>query len=149
MLVISLDEGVSATVGMPRLHRERADVAFVHDKFKNQWGWNEYTAQNLDSSRTRGNQVALFCNRWNLYGRFFDEQVQSGGPCTNKVSQLQEWRENIALAVGLTSRQLHHKGRIKEQWTSEQKWTLQLTRLLRRWLGGNWQPAEAILLLPG
>ncbi len=39
-----------------------------------------------------------------------------------------------------------------EQWSDEQRWTLLLTRLLRRRLGGKWLPglpAEAAQLLSG
>ena len=30
---------------------------------------------------------------------------------------------------------------ITERWTAEQRWTLLLTQVLRRWLGGKWLPA--------
>ena len=41
---------------------------------------------------------------------------------------------------------------IMERWTVEQPWTLLLTQVLRRWLGGTWLPGlpeEAELLLSG
>ena len=117
------------------------------------------------------NLVALFYNWWNLYVRFFDEahhreaitsrpalmqgvarQVQSGGQRTIKVSLLHEYREDIAVLVSFTSKQLHQMSSITEQWSAQQKWTLLLTRLLRHWLGGKWLPglpAEAGLLLSG
>jgi hypothetical protein len=41
---------------------------------------------------------------------------------------------------------------ITERWTVVQRWTLLLTRLLRRWLGGKWLPGlpdEAKILLSG
>jgi len=47
---------------------------------------------------------------------------------------------------------LHGIRLITEQWSVSQRWTLLLTRLLRRWLGGKWLPGlpdEAALLLSG
>jgi hypothetical protein len=47
---------------------------------------------------------------------------------------------------------LHYIRAITERWSVEQRWTLLLTRVLRRWLGGKWLPAlpeEAGLLLSG
>ena len=41
---------------------------------------------------------------------------------------------------------------ITERWTVDQRWSLLLNRLLRRWLGGKWLPRlpeEAELLLSG
>jgi hypothetical protein len=52
----------------------------------------------------------------------------------------------------LTSNELHRIGAITERWTVAQRWTLLLTRLLRRWLGGKWLPGlpeDAALLLSG
>ena len=108
---------------------------------------------------------------WNLYVRFFDEahhreaitsrpalmqgvarQVQSGGQRTIKVSLLHEYREDIAVLVGRTSRQLQQMSRITERWSVLEKWTLKLTRLLRHWLGGKWLPglpSKAALFLSG
>lgn len=171
VLVSSLNEGAFPTVSMARLYRERADAENVYDELKNQWGWNGYTSRTLGSSRIMANLVALFYNWWNLYVRFFDEQVhreaitsrpalmqgvarqvQSAGQRTIKVSLLHEYRQNIAQAVGLTSRQLHHMARITERWNPEEKWALLLTRLLRRWLGGKWLPGlpqEANMFLSG
>ena len=79
--------------------------------------------------------------------------VQSGGQRTVKVSLVHEQqREEIAELVSQTSQQLHRISVITEQWSGEEKWTLLLTRLLRRWLGGKWLPGlpdEAKLLLSG
>ena len=79
-------------------------------------------------------------------------QVQSGGQRTIKVSLLHEYREDIAVLVSLTSKQLHQMSVITEQWSAREKWTLLLTRLLRHWLGGKWLPGlpeEANLFLSG
>jgi len=117
------------------------------------------------------NLVALFYNWWNLYVRLYDEehhreairsrpmlmqgvgcQVQSGGRRTVRVSILHEKDDAIARAVTLISNELHHIRAITEQWTSTQCWTLLLTRLFRRWLGGKWLPGlppETALLLSG
>ena len=143
----------------------------VYDELKNQWGWNGYVTRKLAPCRIMANLIALFYNWWNLYMRFFDEMhhreaitsrpalmqgvartVQSGGQRTVKVSLLHEYREDIAALVTLTSKQLQRINRIAEQWSAEQKWSLLLTRLLRRWLGGKWLPGlpeEAGLLLSG
>ena len=142
-----------------------------YDELKNQWGWSGYSTQKLAPSRIMANLIALFYNWWNLYARFFDEhhhreaitsrpalmqgvarQVQSSGQRTLKVSLLHEKGEQIAALVTHTSKQLHSIKSITERWTAEQKWTLLLTRLLRRWLGGKWLsglPPDAAILLTG
>jgi hypothetical protein len=100
------------------------------------------------------NLVALFYNWWNLYLRFYDEehhreairsrpmlmagvgrQVQSGGRRTVRVSVLHEKGDIIAQAVTQISNELHHIRAITERRTVNQRWTLLLTRLLRRWPG--------------
>jgi hypothetical protein len=117
------------------------------------------------------NLVALFYNWWNLYLRFYDEehhreairtrpmlmsgvgrQIQSGGRRTVKVSLVYEKGDLIAQAVTRISNELHQIRAITERWSVDQRWTLLLTRLLRRWLGGEWLPdlpEEASLLLSG
>ena len=65
---------------------------------------------------------------------------------------LHEKGDLIARAVTLTSKELHSIVSITERWTVEQRWTLLLTRLLRRWLGGKWLPGlpdDAQLMLSG
>jgi hypothetical protein len=59
-------------------------------------------------------------------------QVKSGGQLTMKVSLVHEKGEVIEVHVGRTSKQLHQMKLIAERWSSEQKWSLILTRLLRR-----------------
>jgi hypothetical protein len=79
-------------------------------------------------------------------------QVQSSGQRTVKVSMLHEKGEVIAQAVTRISKELHQIHAITERWSIAQRWSLLLTRLLRRWLGGKWLPGlpeEAGLLLSG
>ena len=79
-------------------------------------------------------------------------QVQSGGQRTVKVSVLHEKGDVIAQAVRRISHELHQIHTITERWNVNQKWTLLLTRLLRRWLGGKWlpgMPEEAAQMLSG
>jgi len=79
-------------------------------------------------------------------------QVQSGGRRAVKVSVLHEKGDLIAQAVTRISNELHRIRTITERWTVDQRWTLLLTRLLWRWLGGKWLPGlpdEAQLLLSG
>jgi hypothetical protein len=79
-------------------------------------------------------------------------QIQSGGRRTVKVSVLHEKGNLIAYAVTCISNELHHIRSITERWSVDQRWTLLLTRLLRRWLGGKWLPGlpdDAGLLLSG
>lgn len=171
VLVTSLDEIAFPTLVMPKHYRDRGDAENNFDELKNQWGWNGYTSRRLASSRLMANLIALIYNWWNLYLRFYDEehhreairtrpmlmsgvgrQVQSGGQKTVKVSVLHEKGDLIAQAVTRTSNELHHIRAITERWTVEQRWTLLLTRVLRRWLGGKWLPGlpdEAALLLSG
>ena len=103
------------------------------------------------------NLIALFFNWWSLYLRFYDaehhreairtrpmlmagvgRQVKSGGQRTVRVSTVHENGSDIIKAVTLISNEIQHIMSIAEKWTIEQRWTLLLTRLLRRWLGGKW-----------
>ena len=171
VLVTSLDEEAFPTQSMPRHYRDRADAENGFDELKNQWGWNGFTSRKLAPSRMMANLVALFYNWWNLYLRFYDEehhreairsrpmlmqgvgrQLRSGGRSTVRVSVMHEKGDLIATAVTLISKELHGIRLITEQWSVSQRWTLLLTRLLRRWLGGKWLPGlpdEAALLLSG
>jgi len=171
VLVTSLDPMAFPAQAMPKQYRDRADAENNFDELKNQWGWGGFTSRKLGPSRLMAGLVALFYNWWNLYVRFFDEehhreairsrpmlmqgvgrQVQSGGQRTVKVSILHENQEAIAHAVTLISNELQHIQSITEQWTPTQCWTLLLTRLFRRWLGGKWLPGlppEAKLILSG
>ncbi len=171
VLVTSLDEQAFPATVIPKHYRDRADAENCFDELKNQWGWGGFTSRHLAPSRLMANLVALYYNWWNLYLRFYDEehhreairsrpmlmagvgrQVQSGGRRTVKVSVLHERGDLIAQAVTRISNELHRIRAITERWTVNQRWTLLLTRLLRRWLGGKWLPGlpdEAQLLLSG
>ena len=171
VLVTSLDVVAFPTKVMPKHYRDRGDAENCFDELKNQWGWGGYTSRRLASCKFMANLVALFYNWWSLYLRFYDEdhhreairtrpmlmsgvgrQVQSGGQKTVKVSVLHEKGSLIAHAVTLTSNELQRITAISERWTIEQRWSLILTRVLRRWLGGKWLPGlpeEAGLLLSG
>ena len=171
VLITSLSKIDYPTTAMPKQYRDRGDAENNYDELKNQWGWCGYTTNKLAPSRIMANLIALFYNWWNLYARFYDEdhhreaitsrpalmqgvarQVQSSGQRTMKVSLVHEKSAVIEVLVCRTSKQLHHMKLITERWSSEQKWTLLLTRLLRRWLGGKWLgglPADADPLLSG
>ena len=171
VLVTSLDIVAFPTESMPLHYRERADAENCYDELKNQWGWNGFTTRNLSPSRLMANLIALIYNWWNLYLRFYDEnhhreairsrpmlmqgvgrQLESGGRSTVRVSVLHEKGDLIATAVTLVSKELHSIRAITERWSVSQRWTLLLTRILRRWLGGKWLPGlpdEAALLLSG
>ena len=64
-------------------------------------------------------------------------QVQSGGQRTVKVSILHEKSDRTAKAFTQISKELHQIRAVTERWTLDQRWTLLLTRLLRRWFGGK------------
>jgi len=171
VLVTSLDAVAFPAIVMPKQYRERANAENCFDELKNQWGWGGYTSRKLAPSRLMANLIALFYNWWNLYLRFYDDahhreairtrpmlmagvgrQVQSGGQRTVKVSVLHEKGDVIAQAVSCISNELHQIHAITERWNVNQKWTLLLTRLLRRWLGGKWlpgMPEEAEQMLSG
>ena len=156
---------------MPEHYRDRADAENCFDELKNQWGWGGFTSRKLAPSRLMANLTAPFYNWWNLYVRFYDEehhreamrtrpmlmagvgrQVQSGGQRTVKVSVLHEKGDLIAQAFTRINRELLQIRSIVERWSVDQRSTLLLTRLLRRWLGGKWLPGlpdEAALLLSG
>ena len=58
----------------------------------------------------------------------------------------------IAQTVTQISKEIQQMSAITDRCTADQRWTLLLTRLLRRWLGGKWLPdlpEEAELLLSG
>ena len=171
VLVSSLDIAAYPVQVMPRFYRDRAAAENCFDELKNQWGWGGFTSKRLAPSRLMANLIALFYNWWHLYLRFYDEahhreairsrpmlmhgvgrQVQSGGRRTVKVSVLHEKGELIAHAVTRISNELQQIRAITERWEVEQRWSLLLTRLLRRYLGGKWLPGlppEAALLLSG
>ena len=159
VLVSSLDERTYPTQEMPRHYRERADAENSFDELKNQWGWNGFGSKRLASSRMMANLVALFYNWWNLYVRFYDEehhreairsrpmlmagvarQTQSGGQRRLKVSLVHEKAGLIAHAVTKISNELGHIAAITERWSAQQRWSLLLMRILRRYLGGKWLP---------
>ena len=171
VLVSTLDERTYPAIEMPRHYRNRADEENGFDELKNQWGWNGYSSKRLASSRLMANLVALIYNWWSLYVRFYDEerhreairsrpmlmagvgrQTQSGGQRSVKVSIVHEKSWLIANAVTQISNELVQIAAITERWSARQRWSLMLTRLLRRYLGGKWLPdipAEAQLLLSG
>ena len=171
VLITSLDQVAYPTLCMPKQYRDRGDAENNYDELKNQWGWCGYTTQKLSPCRIMANLIALFYNWWNLYVRFYDDehhreaitsrpafmqgvarQVHSAGQRTVKVSLVHEKGDVIAVLVGRTSRQLHQMKLITERWSAEEKWSLLLTRLLRRWLGGKWLvglPPDAGALLSG
>lgn len=171
VLVTSLDALAFPTQAMPKHYRDRADAENGFDELKNQWGWNGFTTRQLAPCRLMANLIALIYNWWNLYLRFFDEghhreairsrpmlmagvgrQLRGGGRSTVRVSVVHEKGDLIAHAVTLISKELHSIRAITERWSASQRWTLLLTRLLRRWLGGKWLPGlpdDAALLLSG
>jgi hypothetical protein len=171
VFVTSLDAAAWPAVLIPRQYRDRADAENNFDELKNQWGWSGYTSRQLAPCRLMANLTALFYNWWNLYVRFYDgghhreairsrpmlmsgvgRQVQSGGRRTVKVSILHEKGDLIARAIRQISGEIGQIRAITERWSVEQRWTLLLTRLLRRWLGGKWLPGlppDAARLLSG
>lgn len=171
VLVTSMDREAWPTVSLPKHYRDRGDAENCFDELKNQWGWGGYTSRKLAPCRLMANLIALFYNWWNLYLRFYDaghhreairsrpmlmsgvgRQVQSGGQRTIKVSILHEKGADIARAIRVISGEIGQIRAITERWTIQQRWTLLLTRLLRRWLGGKWLPGlpeGAELLLSG
>ena len=154
---------------MPKLYRDRADAENNYDELKNQWGWAGFTTRKLAPCRIMANLVALFFNWWSLYVRFYDaehhreairsrpmlmagvsRQVKSGGRRTVRVSTVHEMGPEIIAAVTHISNEIQQIMSIAEQWTIPQRWSLLLTRLLKRWLGGKWldglSPGAEILL---
>ena len=122
---------------MPKHYRDRADAENCFDELKNQWGWVGFTSHKLASSRLMAG---------------VRRQIQSGGQRTVKVRVLHEKGDLIAQAVTRTSNELHRIRAITERSSIHQRWTLLLTRLLRRWLGEKWLPGlpdDARLLLSG
>lgn len=171
VLVTSLDNEAFPAQVMPQFYRDRADAENNYDELKNQWGWAGFTTRKLAPCRIMANLVALFFNWWSLYLRFYDaehhreairsrpmlmagvgRQVKSGGRCTVRVSTVHEKGAGIITAVTLISKELHEIMSITEQWDIAQRWSLLLTRLLKRWLGGKWLdglPPGAEILLSG
>ena len=68
------------------------------------------------------------------------------------MSLQHENSDAIVKAITLVSNTLHRLNAIAERWTIEQRWTLLLTHIFRRWLGGKWLgelPPQAALFLSG
>jgi hypothetical protein len=171
VLVTSLDAQAYPTLAMARLYRERADAENIYDELKNQWGWAGYVTQKLAPCRLMANLIALLYNWWHLYARLYDgdhhrEAITSrpallhgvarltahSGQRTVKVSLQHENGAHLAKAITAVSNTLQRLNAIAERWTTEQRWTLLLTHIFRRWLGGKWLgelPPQAALFLSG
>jgi Transposase DDE domain len=171
VLVTTLDARAYPAVAIARLYRERGDAENIYDELKNQWGWGGFTTQQLAPCHLMANLVALVYNWWHLYARLYDgdhhrEAITSrpallsgvarltrhGGQRTVKVSLQHENRALIVQAITTVSNTLRRFHAIAEQWTLQQRWTLLLTHIFRRWLGGKWLgelPPEAKALLSG
>jgi hypothetical protein len=150
---------------------ERADAENIYDELKNQWGWCGYTTQKLAPSRLMANLIALLDNWWHLYVRLYDGDhhreaitsrpallsgvarlIRHGGQRTVQVSVRHEKSARITAAITQVSNTLAHFQAKAEQWSHEQRWTLLLTHIFRRWLGGKWLgqlPPEGEALLSG
>ena len=171
VLVTSLDEDAYPAPVLARLYRERADAENIYDELKNQWGWSGFTTQRLGPCQLMANLVALIYNWWHLYARLFDGEhhreaitsrpellggvarmTRHSGQTTVKVSLQHKNGAQIAQAITMVSSTLQRLNAIAEQWTILQRWTLLLTHILRRWLGGKWLgqlPPEAAQFLSG
>jgi len=171
VLVTSLDALAYPAVAIARLYRERADAENVYDELKNQWGWAGYTTQKLAPCRLMANLIALLYNWWHLYARLYDGEhhreaitsrpallngvgrlIAHSGQRTVKVSLQHEKSGLIAQAITAVSNTLQRCNAIAERWTIEQRWTLLLTHIFRRWLGGKWLgelPPQAAMFLSG
>jgi hypothetical protein len=171
VLATSLDPIAYPTTAMPRLYRERADAENVYDELKNQWGWAGYVTQKLAPCRLMANLIALIYNWWHLYARMHDGDhhreaitsrpallngvarlTQHSGQKTIKVNLQHENRADIQQSILAISNTLQRLNAITEQWTVNQRWTLLLTYIFRRWLGGKWLgelPPQAALFLSG
>ena len=143
----------------------------MYDELKNQGGWAGYVTPKLAPCRLMANLIALLYNWWHLYARLYDgeqhrEAITSrpallhgvgrltthSGQRTVKVSLQHENSDAIVQAITLVSNTLHRLNAIAERWTIEQRWTLLLTPIFRRWLGGKWLgelPPQAALFLSG
>jgi len=116
-----------------------------------------YTTQKLAPCRLMANLIALIDNWWHLYARLCDGEhhreaitsrpallhgvgrlIAHSGPRTVKVSLQHEKSGLIAQAITAVSNTLQRFNAIAERWTIDQRWTLLLTHIFRRWLGGKW-----------
>ena len=171
VLVTTLDKQAYPSTALARLYRERADAENVYDELKNQWGWNGFTTKRLGPCQLMANLVALVYNWWHLYVRFYDGEhhreaitsrpallggvarmTRHGGQRTIKVSLQHESRDLLIKAISMVSSTLQRFYAIAQQWETEQRWTLLLTHIFRRWLGGKWLgalPPGAESLLSG
>jgi hypothetical protein len=171
VLVTSLNEHTYPAVSLARLYRERADAENIYDELKNQWGWNGFTTRQLTPCKLMANLVALVYNWWHLYTRLYDaahhrEAITSrpallGGVArlirhsaqqTVKVSLQHENGHLLAEIITLVSNTLSRFYSIAQLWSPQERWTLLLTHIFRRWLGAKWLgplPPQATALLSG
>lgn len=54
---------------LAQLYRDRADSENAVDELKNQWGWGEFTTQDITRRRLSAMGVALAYNWWSLFVR--------------------------------------------------------------------------------
>ncbi|MDF0652103.1 MAG: transposase [Nitrospira sp.] len=56
-------------LALAQLYRDRADAENTFDELKNQWGWGDFTTQDLARCRLMARMVALVYNWWTLFVR--------------------------------------------------------------------------------
>jgi hypothetical protein len=61
---------------MAQLYRDRADASNGIDELKNQWGWDGFTTQDIQSCQTSARAVALIYNWWSWYCRAAKPQAR-------------------------------------------------------------------------
>jgi hypothetical protein len=126
-----------------------------------------FTTQALAPCRLMANFIALLYNWWNLYARLYDHTHHREAIHFGKLGAFGTSRPALLCGVGRLLRyggqrtvkvSLQHEKSdliaqaIAERWSTEQRWTLLLTYILRHWLGGKWLgqlPPEAAHLLSG
>jgi hypothetical protein len=78
--------------------------------------------------------------------------TRHSGQRTVKISVQHEKSDLITAAITQISNTLTRIHTIAEHWTDQQRWTLLLSHIFRRWLGGKWLgqlPPDAVTILSG
>lgn len=148
------------------LYRERGDAENPFDELKNQWSWAGFTTHDLRSCQHAARLAALAYNWWTLYHRLLQpgqhHEAVSTRPrllcgATRQTEHAGQRRLDVRLShaeaprlqeiIQQVARWLQHLLGNAQQWTSPQRWSQIVGRILRENFGIA-GPAPPLALAP-